>query len=221
MAKYNFNKNDIVGDYNIIYIKNVPSINNSIHKRALFKCHCGKEWESFITNIISNVTKSCGCITKNRLITHGLTTHPLYIKHHSMMSRCFNSESKPYLRYGGRGIIVSDELKNLQNYITYIESLPNAYGKGLSIDRINNNGNYEKGNLRWVTKVTQAFNRERSNTYVGVSKTNLNYIAYVTFNNKTFYLGKHLTPEQAVKARNKFIIENNLPHKIQQIKYEK
>ena len=89
-----------------------------------------------------------------------------------MKQRCSNPNHKSYHNYGGRGIIVCDEWKN--NYQAFYDwSMNNGYKEGLSIDRINNNGNYEPSNCRWTDKITQNNNTRQNKQFVidGVSKT--------------------------------------------------
>lgn len=91
--------------------------------------------------------------------------HRLYPRYRNMINRCYNVKSPRYGDWGGRGISVHPEWKNLmdgfEKFAAYMEALPNAYGKGLSMDRIDNDGNYEPGNLRWANGTTQ--NRNRRN----------------------------------------------------------
>ncbi len=75
-----------------------------------------------------------------------------------MRRRCNNPTYKQYPNYGGRGIKVAPEFETFNNYFNYITSLP-GFSLALSLDRINNDGNYEPGNLRWADHTTQNLNR--------------------------------------------------------------
>jgi len=76
-----------------------------------------------------------------------------------MKSRCYSERNPAYQRYGGRGIIMAERWLN---YASFREDMIHGYKPGLSIDRINNNGNYEPGNVRWANDKTQARNTRRT-----------------------------------------------------------
>lgn len=86
--------------------------------------------------------------------------HRLHDVWHSMIYRCSNPLNKSYKHYGGRGITVCDEWQEFKAF--YDWAIESGYKKGLSIDRINNDGNYEPSNCRWVTKDEQFLNRRNT-----------------------------------------------------------
>ena len=150
------------------------------HNNALWicKCDCGNKTIVPGSRLRSGHTKSCGCIQKeaasksisrfnnseNRVtnghLIHGETKTPLYNAWCRMRRRCNDEKYDHYDRYGGRGISVCDEWRN---YISFRDwALSNGYVEGLELDRINNDGNYEPSNCRWVTRTFQV--RNRSNT---------------------------------------------------------
>lgn len=138
------------------------------HKRYLCKCDCGNYTVVRDTRIRNHETKSCGCISKEHLIEyntkHGLSNSPLYIIYQGMMSRCYNPDLDGYHRYGGRGIKVCDEwLSDIENFIKWGKE--SGFKKGLTLDRIDNDGNYEPNNCRWVTSKIQSRNTVRNNRY--------------------------------------------------------
>lgn len=135
------------------------------------QCECGKEIFVNGYNLRQGFTKSCGCLqkeiaTKNcKLRTkHNLINSSLYTVWASMKQRCSNKNGLAYKNYGGRGITICDEWVNdFQAF--YDWAINNGYKHNLTIDRINNDGNYEPSNCRWVTRSVQAKNR-RSNHYI-------------------------------------------------------
>lgn len=99
--------------------------------------------------------------TRNKT-THGLTRHPLYSTWSGMMNRCFNVKQRAYQDYGGRGITVCERWRDVRNFIADIEATigPKPDPK-LTLDRIDNNGNYEPGKVRWATRKEQQANKGR------------------------------------------------------------
>lgn len=121
------------------------------------KCDCGNEKSVIATNLRSGHTKGCGC--NERKATHGHTTggksSPTYHIWSAMVQRCINPKTRKYNDYGGRGIKVCDRWRVFQNFLDDMGVKPH----GLSLDRIDNNGNYEPGNCRWATGAEQVRNR--------------------------------------------------------------
>ena len=89
----------------------------------------------------------------------------LYSIYRGMMTRCYNSNTPSYKRYGARGITMCDEWKNdFSKFHNYVITLPNYGEPGYtSIDRIDNNGGYKPGNIRWATSVMQNNNKRNVN----------------------------------------------------------
>jgi len=141
------------------------------------KCDCGNEVDVIGHNLTSGCTKSCGCYHKERVAevhtVHGMNRrkeiHPVYRIWSAMLQRCENQDHKYYKNYGGRGIAVCDEWHDPAVFIGW--ALANGWQKGLQIDRIDNDGNYEPDNCRWVTWKEQAQNRRNNR--------------FITFNGKT------------------------------------
>ena len=189
---------------------------------GIFKCgFCGTEFRTQINNVKNGNTKSCGCYRK-RIIsethkTHGLIETRLYRIWTNIKDRVLNPKNKQYNDYGGRGITICEEWKN--DFVTFYNwAMLNGYeeNKGLSIDRIDNDGNYEPSNCRWTTKTIQQRNQRirKNNTsgYKGVSfkKDRNKYKSYIYVNKKGVFLGYFPTAVEGAIAYNNYIIKNNL-----------
>ena len=132
----------------------------------LCKCACGNEIVVMANNL-KRVTKSCGCykseITTEKNITHGVSDSRLYNIWCNIKQRCYNKNNNSYKDYGGRGIIICDEWLDFEPF--YEWAMDNGYNDDLTIDRVDNNGNYEPSNCRWVDIKTQS-NNKRNNHYI-------------------------------------------------------
>lgn len=144
--------------------------NNRIYWRC--KCDCGNFLNVLSYSLIKKQTRSCGCYnkekSKERMTKHGLSKHPLFSIWKAIKRRCYDTKSICYKNYGGRGIVVCDEWKN--SYINFYNwAMSNGYkneklksGKNKwTIDRINNDGNYEPNNCRWTTDLVQSQNTRK------------------------------------------------------------
>jgi len=120
------------------------------------ECDCGKTSESTTSNLLSGASKSCGCVRTKHL---GRKTR-LYRIWTGMKDRCLNSNSKYRARYGGRGISICKAWA--ADFPVFRDwALANGYKNDLTIDRIENNGNYEPANCQWLTRVDNSKKGQR------------------------------------------------------------
>ena len=180
---------------------------------GLYQCqYCGKEFEGNSYDITRGNTKSCGCQSP----AHGLRSHQLYNTWHNMKHRCYNPINVRYNEYGVRGIKVCDRWLDIKNFI---EDMFPSWEEGLTLDRIDVNGNYEPDNCRWATINTQARNTRdimKTNTsgFRGVAwhKGSDKWQSRITLNNKRLHLGYYTTALEAAKAYERYVRLNNLEH---------
>jgi hypothetical protein len=126
------------------------------------RCDCGT-----ITNVrgsaLGSNTQSCGCqrrekATRNHT-THGMSGESTHSTWSTMIQRCTNPHNRKYPRYGGRGIEVYAEWRHdFQAFHDHVSRLPNYGEPNHTLDRIDNDGNYEPGNVRWADPITQRRN---------------------------------------------------------------
>lgn len=138
------------------------------HALWLCKCDCGNEKIIMSSNLIRGLTKSCGCLQDESRTKHNMLNTRIYKIWEEMKCRCFNKNYKRYHDWGGRGIKVCDEWKNSFQAF-YDWSMKHGYKDNLSIDRIDNDGNYEPSNCRWATCKEQNRNKRNNRliTYKG------------------------------------------------------
>lgn len=139
-------------------------------RRTMWKCECecGRTTIVRAENLKSGNTLSCGCYGREqalkKLTKHGMSNTKLSGVLNAMKQRCFNPNNHEYNLYGGRGIKICDSwLKDSSSF--YDWALSNGYENGLTIDRVNTNGDYCPENCRWVDFYAQA-NNTRKNIYI-------------------------------------------------------
>lgn len=145
---------------------------NTIKLRWHCVCACGAEAVVGHNNLRSGSSKSCGC-QKRRLLaekhtTHGMNRTPTHYSWLNMISRCRHKSSPSYKEYGGRGIAVCPEWQGPTGFATFLAHMGER-PSGMTLDRIDTNGNYEPSNCRWATNGVQARNKRHSRfvTYAG------------------------------------------------------
>lgn len=164
-------------------------------------CDCGQAVTIRTDNLRSGRAQSCGClqkeivsnICKKTKTTHGKANSKVYWAWGHIHARCYNPKCLQYKNYGGRGITVCERWHKFENFLADMGEPPTLQH---SIDRINNNGNYDPKNCRWATHEEQSNNR-RTNKYY-------------------FFNGEHLTLSQWSKKVN---IDYNALYKRIQMKW--
>lgn len=142
------------------------------------KCDCGSDKEVIATSyeLKSNNTQSCGChkrlmsaLNGKKSAKHNMSNTKLYNVWDGMKDRCLKPKIESYEYYGGRGITICDEwLDDKNGFLNFYNwAINNGYQEGLTIDRINNDGNYEPDNCRWVTMKVQN-NNKRNNHLITI-----------------------------------------------------
>lgn len=161
------------------HVEHTKRSKNKTYNREYYKCacECGNEVVVSKEGLKYRYTQSCGCLKLETSIknlknknNHGLSNTKLYKIYADIKSRCFNSKKISYKNYGGRGITMCEEWLEFENFYNW--AINNGYKEGLTIERIDVNGNYEEKNCKWIPLEEQAKNRRDTH--------------FVTYNGKTY-----------------------------------
>ena len=160
-------------------------------------CSCGNETVTMSAYLTRGETISCGCAKCEGHPRHGLTRTPVWESWRGMLDRCTNPKHANFPSYGGRGIKVCDRWATFENFLDDMGERP----EGMSLDRIDVNGDYCPENCRWADRVTQARNTRTNRliTYGGITKTLTEWAEDLQINVSTLiYRLRHWTLERAL-----------------------
>ena len=221
MKKINHTIGEKINNLELLEEMPLYRFKNGDSKRMFkFKCFCGNEFISMLSSVKSGNTKSCGChnikMIKQSRTKHALSNHLLFKVWASIIRRVENNKDKSYINYGGRGISIYSHWRN--DFKSFYDwCIENGYKEGLSIDRINNDGNYEPSNCRFTDRHTQVMNRRVINKnnksgYKGVTISGDKFLSKICVDYKQIHLGTFADKKEAAIAYNRYIIDNNLDH---------
>lgn len=146
---------------------------------AGLRCDCGNQYAARLSHLFAGAIQSCGCVLQEwaselahqygpsvgqpvaaaASVTHGLTSHELYNTWNQMLRRCEDPRNHRYDRYGGRGIKVCERWYDVGQFVADIENELGPRPDGMTLDRLNNDGDYAPGNVRWASRSEQRINQ--------------------------------------------------------------
>ncbi len=161
----------------LLVLQRAPNVNKRTY--WLCRCDCGKSAIVFSGSLSRGFTQSCGCLRREAAreiietnrppqgsrLTHGMAESPEYSSWCAMKKRCLNPNSIRFERWGGRGIRICPQWVN--SFETFYADMGPRPTVTHSIDRIDNDGNYEPGNCRWATRKEQRKNRRNPKLLLG------------------------------------------------------
>lgn len=160
----------------------IEFVGKNHHKQKLWKvrCRCNGNTSIVPGYYLTNGTKSCGCLRREQLVVrnfkHGSASRENCTREYRLWKeirkRCCNPNSTRFENYGGRGIGMYDPWKkDFKSFLNYLVETIGLCSTGMTIERINNNGNYEPGNLRWATPEEQQNNKRNNRVITFRGKT--------------------------------------------------
>lgn len=164
-AVHSSRQKDLVGRRfgRLVVVAKAPSVKTAKKWHGYWECRCDCGATTVVqrSGLTSRATTSCGCYQQEAIAVrarkHGGAGWPEYRIWGAIVQRCTNANNPAFHHYGGRGILVCDRWRD--SFGSFIEDVGRRPEPGMQLDRINNNGNYEPGNVRWVTRGENMKNR--------------------------------------------------------------
>jgi hypothetical protein len=163
MSRYKDISNQTFGKLTTLSVSGRAS-NGSV--RWVCLCQCGETCVVKASSLVCGKTKSCGCARYELVSRHGMSNSSEHHIWSSMIQRCCNPKNQAYRNYGARGIKVCQRWMTFENFFSDMGNRPER----LTLERTNNNGNYEPSNCRWATRIEQCTNR-RGNVLLTIDGT--------------------------------------------------
>lgn len=190
------------------------------HTMTLYKCsYCEKEC---VKPYSARKLQSCGCmqyeLIADKVRTHNDSGSKEFTAYHHIKGKCYNPNNEDFKYYGSRGIVMCDRW--LENYSNFLADMGKAPNKNYTLERVDVDGNYCPENCTWADRSDQAANRRKregtSSKYIGVNyhKASGKYYARVFSKGVEVFRKLYDDPYSAAVARDAFIKENNLYHKL-------
>ncbi|OGS41369.1 MAG: hypothetical protein A3K77_06340 [Euryarchaeota archaeon RBG_13_31_8] len=216
-----FKKSKDLRDFKFNRLKPLYIDNERTIKKVYWicKCDCGNIISTRSDSLQSGRVKSCGCIKKEQdkinldRTTHDLSKTRIYKIWQHIKERCYSHNSHDFCRYGGRGIKVYNEwFKSFDTF--YHWAINNGYKENLTIDRINNNGNYEPNNCKWSTYKEQANNR-RTNIKINFNNKIITLLEFSEFTKISYHILRYRIKKWIREYRGNVIDGERLLHTVE------
>lgn len=140
----------------LVVTERLPNVRGCTRWRCV--CDCGASTQTASAELLRGDAQSCGCLRRERnlaaVVTHGMSKTSTYNSWAMMHRRCSSERNKDFKHYGGRGIVICDRWKSFESFLADMGEKP----EGFTIERINNDGNYEPSNCVWATRAAQGAN---------------------------------------------------------------